>query len=109
MIYIQSDFCFHLSTETTLDLLDYLTQDFVSILIILDIPATFNTISHKFLLDRLQSIGIVDPLFLKSRKSYSDQNWLSFTDWCPTGIGSGPFVVFYLPTPAWKHFQKIWH
>ncbi len=71
----QSDFRPHHSTETALvkttnDLLLASDQCCISLLVLLDLSAVFNTIDHDILIDRLQNYTGIQGLALRWFRSY---------------------------------------
>ncbi len=71
----QSGFRPHYSTETALvkitnDLLLALDQDCISLLVLLDLSAVFDTIDHDILIDRLQNYTDIQGQALRWFRSY---------------------------------------
>ncbi len=112
---LQSGFRTHHSTETALlkvsnDLLLSSDSGSLTILLLLDLSAAFDTVNHSILLNRLQSIGITDSAlswftsYLSGRFHYISINnckshTTSVSHGVPQGSVLGPtlFIIYMLP------------
>lgn len=88
----------------------------LSILILLDLTAAVDTVSHTILLDRLASIGISDTPSLVQLISFWPYSLHSIENlhipsisplWCSSGLCPWPTPFYHLPPPSWSSLPKI--
>ena len=121
----QSGFRSRHSTETALvkitnNLLRAADAGLLSILILLDLSAAFDTISHQLLLERLESIGVCGTALKWFAHHLTDRTYfvqierppvreLSTPTWRSTGVSIEATFIYHLPSSTRQHPQTTWH
>lgn len=93
----QSGFRLHNSTETALvkvvnDLLLASDQVYVSLLVLFDLSAAFDTIDHSGLLDRLENVVAIKGSYLTYQYQFIDVNDFSMHTEVKFGVAQGSIL-----------------